>query len=162
MPQTFRAVSYLAPGSPGAAPFDRAILPHDTRRVRRRSLTLSGGDHVLVDFPAPVTLEHHSALALEDGRLVEIIAAEEPLYEVRGRDELHLMRLCWHLGNRHLKAALEDGPSGRRILILRDHVIRDMLVALGATIREVTEPFSPEEGAYAHSHGEPSHALLNR
>lgn len=156
MPQTFRAVGYLPPGEAGT-PFDLAILMHDERRVRRRMLTLVHGDTVLVDFPEPVTLADRSSLKLDDGRLVEIIAGEEQLYDVRGRDKEHLMRLCWHLGNRHLKTQIEDG----RVLILRDHVIRDMLRGLGATVTDVTEPFSPEEGAYSHSH-EPAHALLNR
>jgi len=158
MPQTFRAVAYVPPGEAGAT-FDHAVLPHDERRVRRRLLTLSEGDQVLVDFPEPVTLADGSALRLEDGRLAGIVAAEERLYEVRGRDQVHLMRLSWHLGNRHLKTEVADG--GSRILILRDHVIGDMLLGLGATVREVVEPFHPEEGAYAHSH-EPAHALLNR
>ena len=157
MPQTYRAVGYVPPGKAGAA-FDLAVLLHDERRVRRRSLTLARGDTVLLDFPEPVTLEHRSALELEDGRLVQIIAGEEALHEVRGRDRIHLMRLCWHLGNRHLKAQIEDD----RVLILRDHVIRDMLRGLGASVTDVTEPFHPEDGAYAHSHGEPVHALLNR
>ncbi|MDC9825869.1 urease accessory protein UreE [Devosia sp. ZB163] len=157
MPQTFRAVSYVPPGK-GGIPFDLAVLLHDERRVRRRSLTLVHGDSVLVDFPEPVTLADRSMLELEDGRLVEIIAGEEQLYEVRGRDQIHLKRLCWHLGNRHLKTQIEDD----RVLILRDHVIRDMLRGLGATVTDVTEPFNPEEGAYSHNHGEPAHALLNR
>jgi urease accessory protein len=157
MPQTFRAVSYVPPGKAGTA-FDLAVLMHDERRVRRRSLTLVHGDSVLVDFPEPVTLADRSSLKLEDGRFVEIIAGEEQLLEVRGKDRIHLMRLCWHLGNRHLKAQIEDD----RVLILRDHVIRDMLRGLGATVTDVTEPFNPEEGAYSHSHGEPAHALLNR
>jgi urease accessory protein len=156
MPQTFRAVGYLPPGEAGT-PFDLAVLMHDERRVRRRMLTLAHGDTVLVDFPEPVTLADRSSLKLEDGRLVEIIAGEEQLYDIRGRDKEHLMRLCWHLGNRHLKTQIEDG----RVLILRDHVIRDMLRGLGARVTDVTEPFNPEEGAYSHSH-EPPHALLNR
>jgi urease accessory protein len=157
MPQTFRAVGYLPTGAAGT-PFDLAILLHDERRVRRRMLTLVHGDNVLVDFPEPMTLADRSMLELEDGRLVEIIAGEEPLYDVRGRDRIHLMRLCWHLGNRHLKTQIEDD----RVLILRDHVIRDMLRGLGGTVTDVSEPFHPEEGAYSHSHGEPQHALLNR
>lgn len=156
MPQTFRAVGYLPPGETGT-PFDLAVLLHDQRRVRRRMLTLAHGDQVLVDFPEPVTLADRSALQLEDGRLVEIIAGEELLYDIRGRDNEHLMRLCWHLGNRHLKTQIEPG----RVLILRDHVIRDMLQGLGATVTDVSEPFHPEEGAYAHAH-EPAHALLAR
>lgn len=157
MPQTFRAVGYVPPGAAGV-PFDLAILLHDQRRVRRRLLPLVHGDSVLVDFAEPITLADRSALELEDGRLVEIIAGEEPLHEVRGRDRIHLMRLCWHLGNRHLKTQIEDD----RVLILRDHVIRDMLRGLDATVTDISEPFHPEEGAYAHSHGEPTHALINR
>ena len=157
MPQTFRAVAYVPPGKAGTA-YDLAVLMHDERRVRRRNITLVHGDSVLVDFAEPVTLEDRGALRLEDGRFVEIIAGEEQLYEVRGRDSVHLMRLCWHLGNRHLKTQIEQD----RVLILRDHVIRDMLRGLGATVADVTEPFQPEEGAYAHSHGEPAHALINR
>lgn len=163
MPETFRAVAVVRRGEVAGTPFELAVLPHDERRVRRRMVALVHGDGVLVDFPEPVTLEDRDCLKLDDGRLIEIIAAEELLYDVRGRDDLHVMRLAWHLGNRHLKAQIERGDDGvLRILILRDHVIRDMLRTLGATITDVTEPFYPEEGAYSHSHGEPVHALLNR
>lgn len=164
MSATLRAVSYLPPGTEHPPAYDPAVLRHDERRVRRRLLPLVHGDEVLVDFPEPVTLENGGALALADGRYVDIVAAEEPLYEVRGRDARHLMQLCWHIGNRHAKAQIEPEWSelGDRILILRDRVLRDMLVGLGATVTEVTEPFSPLEGAYhSHAHGE-EHALLYR
>ena len=160
MSATLRAVSYLPPGHGGSI-WDIAVLLHDERRVRRRAIPLVHGDSVLVDFPQPVTLEDHSALRLDDGRLVEIVAGEEKLYEVRGRDSTHLMQLCWHIGNRHAKAQIEAEWEGigDRVLILRDHVLRDMLIGLGATVTEISEPFSPMDGAYAHDHG---HALLNR
>ena len=118
---------------------------------------------MLVDFPTPVTLESGGALTLEDGRLVEVVAGEEKLYQVRGRDSMHLMQICWHLGNRHLRVQIENEWEGlgERVLILRDHVIRDMLIGLGATVTEVSEPFHPLEGAY-HGHGDHGHALLNR
>jgi urease accessory protein len=165
MPETFRAVAVVRHGDKaGATAFELAVLPHDERRVRRRLIPLVHGDGVLVDFPETVTLDNRDCLQLDDGRLVEIIAAEEWLYDIRGRDELHLMQLCWHLGNRHLKTQIEreNGDGELRVLILRDHVIKDMLRGLGATVTEVSEPFYPEEGAYSHSHGEPVHALLNR
>lgn len=117
---------------------------------------------MLVDFPAPVTLDHGGALELENGYLVEIMACEEHLYEVRGRDAAHLAELAWHIGNRHAKAQIENEYQGgiERILILRDHVLRDMLVGLGATVTEISEWFFPLDGAYAHSHGSEDHALL--
>ena len=154
---TLRAVSHLPAGHGRGIPFDLVTLAHDERRVRRKLLTLVHGDEVLVDFPDPVTLDDRSVLVLEDGRLVEVIAAEEMLYEIAGRDAEHLVRLAWHLGNRHLPAQLEQD----RILIKRDHVIRDMLVGLGARVTDISEPFFPERGAY-HSHGDHPHALLNR
>ncbi|WP_417309950.1 urease accessory protein UreE [Devosia sp.] len=162
MPQTFRAVS-VTRHEPGAlpVPFAHATLLHDERRVRRRVIRLAEGDDVLVDFVQPVTLAAGDCLKLEDGRLVEIRAAEEKLFDIRGRDITHLMQLAWHLGNRHTKTEICTGPDGTadRILILRDHVLRDMLRGLGAKVTDVVEPFSPMDGAYAHDHG---HALLNR
>jgi urease accessory protein len=157
MGEMLRAVAHVPHGTSGTV-HDIAVLPHDERRVRRRVIPLLHGDEVQVDFPNPVTLNQHDLLELEDGRLVEIVAAEEPLYDIRGRDTAHLMHLAWHLGNRHTKAQIEIAGGGR-ILILRDYVLRDMLRGLGATVTEVSEPFSPIEGAYSHDHG---HALLNR
>ncbi|MEO8685316.1 MAG: urease accessory protein UreE [Devosia sp.] len=152
-----RAVSHLPAGHGQGIPFDLVVLEHDERRLRRKLLRLQHGDEVMVDFPQTVTLDHMSALLLDDGRFVEIIAAEELLYEIRGRDVDHLVRLAWHIGNRHTSAQLESS----RILIKRDHVLKTMLEGLGATVTNVSEPFFAEHGAY-HSHGEASHALLNR
>lgn len=134
-----------------AEPFDIAVLVQDERHVRRKAIGLSRGDKVLVDFPEAVVLADGDALILEDGRHVEIRAAEEELFDIRGRDAVHLAELAWHIGNRHLAAQIE----AHRILILRDHVIKAMLEGLGAAVTDVHEPFSPLRGAYSggHSHG---------
>ncbi len=142
-----RAVSHAHAGTFAQAA-GRVVLAHDERHLRRRLLTLEGGGEVLADLPAAIVLEDGDALVLEDGSLVAVTAAQEPLYAVTARDAVHLARLCWHLGNRHLPAQIEAA----RILIGRDHVIRDMLVGLGATVDEIVAPFSPERGAY-HGHG---------
>ena len=152
-----RVVSLLPPDHNSGLPYDSVALEHSERRLRRKLLRLRGGDEVMVDFPQTLTLEHGSALELEDGRIAGIIAADELLYEVRARDTAHLVRLAWHIGNRHTSAQLET----TRILIKRDHVLRIMLEGLGATVSDVTEPFFAEHGAY-HSHGDHNHALLAR
>jgi urease accessory protein len=167
MPETFRAVRYLPPDHIASC-WDLLVLRSDERRVRRRRLELVHGDFVLVDFPETVELESKGRLQLEDGRMVGIEAAEELLYEIRGRDPVHLMQLCWHLGNRHTPAQIgnEWEAIGPRILIRRDHVLADMLRKLGATVTEISEPFTPVAGAYhGHDHaehGDRSHALLRR
>jgi len=147
-----RAISHDHAGHYQGTPFDLVTLAHDERHLRRKVLTLAHGDQVLVDLPEPVAFRHGDVLVLEDGRLVEIIAAEEDLYEIIPRDRLHLTELAWHLGNRHLPAQIEE----KRIVILRDHVIKAMLEGLGATVREISEPFHPLRGAYhghSHAHG---------
>jgi urease accessory protein len=152
-----RVTSLLPPGHDRGTPFDTVTLDHGERRLRRKLLRLAHGEEVMIDFPQTVTLDHGSALELEDGRIAGIIAAAELLHEVRGRDTAHLVRLAWHIGNRHTSAQLEE----TRILIKRDHVLRAMLEGLGATVSDVTEPFFAEHGAY-HSHGDAGHALLAR
>ena len=104
-------------------------------------------------------LDHGDRLLLEDSRAVEIRAAEEEVYSIKARSQLHLAELCWHIGNRHLAAQIEP----ERIVILRDHVIRDMLQGLGAEVSETVEQFRPVRGAYAgHSHGHGNHAEPDR
>ena len=85
MSATLRAVSYLPPGTGRPPGLDLAVLRHDERRVRRRLVPLIHGDEVQVDFPEPVTLQDGGALELDDGRFVDIVAAEEDLYEAVGR-----------------------------------------------------------------------------
>jgi len=132
----------------------RAVLPHDERHLRRRAIELADGGKVLVDLPEPVTLGDGDRLVLEDGRHIEISAAPEELYDIRAHDSVHLAELAWHIGNRHLAAAIRAD----RILILRDHVIKAMLEGLGAKVADVVEPFTPVRGAYSgHGHGHDDH-----
>ncbi|CAN7607284.1 urease accessory protein UreE [Phyllobacterium sp. LjRoot231] len=149
-----RVTNHNHAGHYHGTPFDRVVLAHDERHLRRKVLTLSQGEQILVDLPEAIAFEHGDVLILEDGRMAEIIAADEALYEVTPRDRRHLSELAWHLGNRHLPAQLEES----RIVILRDHVIKAMLEGLGAKVTEITAPFHPLHGAYhsghGHSHGE--------
>lgn len=118
-------------------------LDYDGRFLRRKMLATDDGESFLVDLAQTKSLDHGGVLVLEDGREIEIVAAPEDLLEVTGDN---LLRLAWHIGNRHTPCQIE----GNRLLIQHDHVIRDMLEKLGASIRETVEPFTPEGGAYGH------------
>ena len=142
-----RVSAALPPNHGKGKAFAQLTLPSDQRRLRRKVLSIKG-EEVLVDFPEPVTLEHFGGLLLEDGRIVEIVAAPEPLLEITPRGGEHLAQLAWHIGNRHMAAQIER----KRILVPRDHVAKAMLAGLGAEVREVTEPFLPMQGAYHAPH----------
>jgi urease accessory protein len=128
---------------------DTVVLDFDDRHRRRMAMTGTRGLEFLLDLENAIALRGGDALVLEDGRLIEVVAAAEPLLEIRGTDPLHLVRVAWHLGNRHLPTQIM--PKGVRIR--RDHVIEAMVKGLGARIIEIEAPFDPEGGAYAgHAH----------
>src|SRR5579862_6209312 len=132
-------------------PADTVVLDFDDRHRRRMAMTGTRGLEFLLDLENAVALRGGDALVLEDGRLVEVVAAPEPLLEIKGADPHHLIRVGWHLGNRHLPTQIM--PKGLRIR--RDHVIEAMVKGLGAKVIEIEAPFDPEGGAYAeHAHAE--------
>lgn len=127
---------------------DTVTLTYDDRFLRRKLLTSDKGEEFLVDLPETVSLNSGDAFKLDDGRLIAVNPAIEALLEVKGPD---LVRLAWHIGNRHTPCQL----GADRLLVQRDHVMHDMLTKLGAKLRDVTEAFTPEGGAYGHgrTHG---------
>jgi urease accessory protein len=134
------------------APLSDCITLDESQRHRRRMAMVSdGGIAFLLNLSEARLLREGDAIVLNDGRLIEVKAKPEALLAVRGQDARHLLTLAWHLGNRHLPAAIEAD----RILIRRDHVIADMVRGLGGSLEEVEAAFDPAAGAYAghgHSH----------
>ncbi len=132
-------------------PADTVVLDFDDRHRRRMAMTGTRGLEFLLDLEHAIALRGGDALVLDDGRLVEVVAAPEPLLEIRGTDPHHLVRVAWHLGNRHLPTQI----MAKGLRIRRDHVIETMVKGLGARVIEIEAPFDPEGGAYAgggHAH----------
>lgn len=131
------------------------LLSYDDRFIRRKVIETAQGHGLLVDLEHTTSLNDHDAFELTDGRFIEVIAAEEDLFEVTG----DLIQLAWHIGNRHTPCQIDEG----RLLIQRDKVIGHMLEHLGATVTETSAPFTPEGGAYghgrthSHEHGKTAH-----
>jgi urease accessory protein len=145
-----RAISIKQASTWTGEPADSVALDYDDRQRRRFAMTGSKGTVFLLDLPGNASLHGGDALVLEDGRLIEVVAAPEALLEIRCTDARQLARLAWHLGNRHLPAQMLD----KAIRIRRDHVIADMAAGLGAGVIEVEAPFDPEGGAYQTSHAQ--------
>jgi urease accessory protein len=125
----------------------RAVLTldHDLRSRRRAVYRPEGEEPILLDMPRAVHLRGGDDLLIDDGSRVRVEAASETLLEIRAASLPALVRIAWHLGNRHLPTQLGDG----RLLIRHDHVIADMVERLGGRCTALQAPFDPEGGAYA-------------
>ena len=134
-------------------------LDETARHRRRVKIVADDGFAFLLDLADATLLRDGDALQLEDGSLVVVKAKPEQLYVVRPASgaEKDLVRLAWHIGNRHLPAEV----LAYRIIISQDHVIRAMLEGLGAIVTPLEAPFHPEGGAYEgtaeHAHGRHDH-----
>ncbi len=156
-----RAMSVKAASSWHGTPADTIVLEFVDRHRRRMAMTGTRGLEFLLDLPETVALRGGDALVLDDGRLVEVVAAPEALIELRGVDPRQMVRLAWHLGNRHLPVQI----AGKHLRIRRDHVIEEMVKGLGASVVEIEAPFDPEGGAYVsagHDHGHDDHGHRSR
>jgi urease accessory protein len=157
-----RASSVLKKGAWSGEAQDSVTLDETARNRRRLRLASDGGVEFLLDLPHAVLLRDGDGLQLTGGAVIVVRSKPEELYEVRAKEPSAqaLLRLAWHIGNRHLPSQIFDD----RILIRRDHVIRQMLEGLGAVVTEVSAPFDPEGGAYDgaeaghdHHHGHHDH-----
>ena len=127
---------------------DTVTLDYEARFLRRKRLVSDGGEPFLVELAETRSLNQGEGFRLDDGRIIAVMAAAEPLLAVRHGN---LARIAWHVGNRHTPCQIADD----HILIREDKVLQAMLEGLGASVTQVTEPFTPEGGAYGHgrTHG---------
>lgn len=143
---------------------DSVVLDHEDRHRRRIALTGQKGTQVLLDLEKAAVLHDGDALKLEDGSLVLVKAAPEKLLRITAHNPKRLVRVAWHIGNRHTPAEIGE----EEIFIQQDHVLEEMVRGLGAEVTAVERPFQPERGAYDqggherrhghnHDHGQHDH-----
>jgi urease accessory protein len=136
---------------------DTVILDYAQRSAGQGTVTSVKGVAVDIALHGAVRLRTDDLLVLEDGSLIEVVAAAEPLVEARLADVAGLARLAWHLGDRHVPVQLLPN----RIRAQRDEAVEGLLAALGAKTALIDAPFEPEGGAYApvqdHAHHDHHH-----
>ena len=137
---------------------DRVVLDADERHRRRTVLTGESGTKFLLDLEHAAALKDGDGLVLDDGSIVTVAGRPEPLIEIEAKSPLDLLRLAWHLGNRHTQVEI----VGARLRIRRDHVLESMVAGLGGKLTPIEAPFEPEAGAHgqgehAHDHGHAHH-----
>ncbi len=136
-------------------------LDWDVRQKSRFDAVDSTGRTLGVFLPRGTVVRGGDTLVAEDGSLVVVKAAPQPVLVVRHCSEhgtpFDLMRAAYHLGNRHVALALQPD----RLLLEPDHVLADMLRSMHLIVSEEMDAFEPESGAYAsgpgghgHEHGD--------
>lgn len=138
--------------APDAVATERLELSFDTRCKSRLRAKLASGEECGLFLVRGTVLRGGDKLLANDGRVVAVLAAAEPLMEVRSDDPLALARAAYHLGNRHVAVELQAG----RLRLVADHVLGEMLRGLGLAVVEIEAPFEPESGAYG-GHGGGGH-----
>lgn len=133
---------------PEDAAQDTVTLDYEARFLRRKKLTSDGGEAFLVELAETRSVNEGEGFQLDDGRVIAIRAASEPLLAVH---HANLPRIAWHIGNRHTPCQI----CKDHVLIRDDSVLQTMLEQLGAGVISLTAPFRPEGGAYGHgrTHG---------
>jgi urease accessory protein len=126
-------------------------LPFEMRRKSRQVVRLQTGEEVGLLLPPGTVLQMGDILESDDGFKIRIEAANEDIMVVTAADPFLLLRAAYHLGNRHTAVQIEPD----RLLLANDEVLKEMLIGLGAEVVTVSEPFTPEPGAYGggHKHG---------
>jgi len=131
-----------------AAVADTLILDFEQRTRKQGFVFTHKGTCIEFAFDDVPALATDDALVLDDGRLVEIVAAPEPLIEARIADPAALARIGWTLGDRHVPAQF----FANRLRIRRNGEIEALLEARGAKMAAIDAPFEPDAAASAHDH----------
>lgn len=140
--------------------FAQLVLPFEMRENSRLRTVLVSGEEVAIFTERGTVLRNNDLLQSTDGRVVQIVAAQEPTHRVMCESPRDLLRCAFHLGNRHTQTQVGDGF----LRFGRDSVLKEMLEGLGATVVEESAQFEPEAGAYSrgaahhHHHGDGEHS----
>ena len=130
---------------------DQLELPFERRQKSRLRVLLKSGLEAALLLDRGSILRGGDLLLAEDGRVLQIIAAAQPVHHVEAATPQALMRAAYHLGNRHVPLQVGEGW----LRLEQDHVLKQMLLGLGMQVEERQAPFEPEAGAYGggHRHG---------
>jgi urease accessory protein len=141
-----RAIAVHPRGTwPGEAGADTVTLAYLDRHRRRIRLVADSGATFLLDLARAYHLTEGDGLELDTGGYVRVRAAPEPVLEIEAADYAGLLRIAWHIGNRHLPLQV----VGEHLRIRADHVIAEMVAGLGGKLTPLDAPFDPEIGAYS-------------
>jgi urease accessory protein len=127
---------------------DELVLTFEQRSRSRLHAMLASGEPIGLVLPRGTLLRDGDRLLTDDGAVIAVRAADEDVTDAECADPYQLVRIAYHLGNRHAQVEIRAGF----VRFTRDPVLGALCERLGARLVERRAPFEPEAGAYAAGH----------
>jgi urease accessory protein len=127
---------------------EKLVLTFQQRQKSRLKVTLASGEEVGLILPRGTVLKEGDIVASEAGEFIRISAAVETVSTITSGDAHLLLRIAYHLGNRHVPLQVESGW----LRYAHDHVLDEMVTLLGGKVSVTQASLQPEKGAYGGGH----------
>ena len=130
---------------------EKITLTFHQREKSRLKVVLPSQEEIGLFLPRGTVLKEGDVLSNDKGQMLEVIAAAETVSTVKADDPHLLLRIAYHLGNRHVSLQVEN----TWLRYAHDHVLDDMVALLGGVVLVEQATLHPESGAYGggHQHG---------
>ncbi len=132
---------------------EQLVLSFHQRQKSRLKATLDSGEEIGLILPRGTVLKEGDVISTEQGDLIQIVSAAETVSTIQTEDAHLLLRIAYHLGNRHVPLQVESDW----LRYAHDHVLDDMVTLLGGTVSVTQAPLQPEKGAYGGGHKHHDH-----
>ena len=125
----------------------KLTLSSDQRRVFRGKRKSDCNQELQLQLPREGKLNDGDILCTNHKNLfVKIIAQKENLIEITAKTNIELIKVAYHLGNRHV-----DIEVNENILFTKsDYIIEELLNNFDVVYLQVEKKFFPEIGAFHH------------
>ncbi len=127
--------------------FLNLTLSSDQRRVLRGKRKSDCNQELQLQLPRERILIDGDILQTNHKKLfVKIIAQKENLIEITAKTDLEIIKVAYHLGNRHVEIEINEN-----ILFTKsDYIIEELLKNFDVVYSKVKKKFFPELGAFHH------------
>ena len=134
-------------GKPRLGSFVKLTLCSNERRILRGKRLTDCDQELILQLPREGKLKDGDILSTNESNFyVEIIAKTENLIAISSKSKIELIKIAYHLGNRHVEVEIEEDI----LLTKSDHIIENTLKNFDVEIVSTQKKFFPEKGAHSH------------
>ena len=125
--------------------FLKLTLNSDQRRVLRGKRKSDCNQELHLQLPRNGKLNDGDILLTNHKNLfVQIIAQKEDLIEITTNKDFELIKVAYHLGNRHVEIEINENI----LLTKNDYIIEALLKNFDVKFKKIKKKFLPEIGAF--------------